>query len=884
MIEKKQVEIPPDIYIKWFFELSSRDVSIAGGKGASLAEMYNNKFPVPPGFMITAQAFNYFLDISGLRNKISEILKDVDTEETESLDERSKEIRRIIENQKMPEDLQKDILEAYHILSSEKVDTTSISENALNILKTAREPIFVSIRSSATSEDLADASFAGQQESFLNVKGDKDLIEYVKKCMSSLFTSRAIYYRNRKGFEEGKNALAVVVQKMVDSEKSGVMFSKDPVNFNEDIIIEAVFGLGEGIVSGKINPDNYVVTRDLKIKKVSVMAKKIAIIRTAAGHNDIVKLSSERSKSQVLTSSEILELANYALKLEEHYEKPQDIEFAIEDKKIYIVQSRPITTLEKRHKNKVISGNVILMGMGASPGIGVGPVRIINHMDDLPSIKKGDVLVTEMTNPDMVVAMRKSVAIVTNEGGLTSHASIVSREMGIPCVVGTVEATSILKDGMRITVDGGNGKVYEGEVAETSFAEIKPAVPTRRIKIKLMLDLPDFAERAKDAGIDSIGLVRLEGIIAENGKHPLLYEQEDKTHEYSKIIEEGIEKISTFFKSIWIRASDIRSDEYSILDGAPEREVNPMLGFHGLRFSLKHPKILIAELEAIKRVAQKYPDKKFGIMFPQVISVDEVKKAKEYFNKVKTPNMHIGVMIETPAAVQVIEQICEVGIDFISFGTNDLTQYTLAVDRGNEEVQYLYNELDPSVLMQIKRVINICKRYGVETSICGQAGSNKKMVEFLFDREIDSISVNADAAYEISNFIKELESRIDEEKETNGYIKREIFRGKNNRWRNKKRWLRRQQEPFERNVPENLPELQEQKQSFVSMDELKRNDEVPLNVGTISKIEGIDDLAEVELKGEKIQEDFKMNKFIDKNNIKIQAEPTKEEGSEEDSS
>jgi pyruvate, water dikinase len=436
---------------------------------------------------------------------------------------------------------------------------------------------------------------------------------------------------------------------------------------------------------------------------------------------------------------------------------------------------------------------------------------------------------------------------------------------------------------MKITVDGGNGKVYSGEVAETSFAEIKPAVQTRRIKIKLMLDLPDFAERAKNAGIDSIGLLRLEGIIAENEKHPLLYEKEDKTNEYSSIIEAGVEKISMFFNSIWIRASDIRSDEYGILDGSPEREVNPMLGFHGLRFSLKHPKILIAELEAIKRVAQKYPAKKFGIMFPQVISVDEVKKAKEYFNKIKTSNMHIGVMIETPAAVQVIEQICEEGIDFISFGTNDLTQYTLAVDRGNEEVQYLYNELDPSVLMQIKRVINICKRYGVETSICGQAGSNKKMVEFLFEREIDSISVNADAAYEISSFIKELEDKEDQNKETNGYIKREIFRGMGKSWRNKKRWLKKQG-LFSKNPPETLPDLQEQNQAFVSMDELKRDEEVPLNVGNISKIEGIDDLAEVGTKGESIQEDVKKNKFIDKENIKIQAEPTGEEVAEEESS
>jgi len=747
-----------DEYIRWFSELSNKDIAIAGGKGASLGEMFNNKFPVPPGFVITAQSFGMFIEQGGLKEKIKNILEGMDLEKTSELQKASKEIRALIEAQEIPNDLKEEILESYRILSSEKIDEQGVSQDALTILKNAQEPIFVSVRSSATTEDLVDASFAGQQESFLNIKGESKLIEYVKRCFSSLYTARAIYYRNNKGFKEGDSLLAVVVQKMVDSEKSGVAFSRNPLNLGEEVVVEAVYGLGEGIVSGKIKPDHYTASRELKVKSVSVADKKIAIVRTGAGTNEIVKLSDERSKTQVMTSGEILEVADLSIRLEDHYKKPQDVEFAIEARRVYIVQSRPITTKAPTEKNtKELSGNVILSGLGASPGIGVGSVKIINSMDDLHKIQKGDVLVTTMTNPDMVVSMQKSAAIVTDEGGMTAHASIVSREMGIPAIVGTGEATKTLKDGMKVTVDGSNGKVYEGQVAEAQVKEIEKAVEVSKVKMKVIVDLPDFAERAAESGIDSIGLTRLEGIIASMNKHPLLYEKENNLEEYTDLLAKGIEKISLPFKMMWIRASDIRTDEYATLKGAPAKEINPMLGLHGARFLLQHPLILKAELEAIKKVAEKYSDKKFGIMFPLVISVDELSKLKKYFEEVKIPNMQVGVMIETPAAVQVIDDICKEGIDFISFGTNDLTQFTLAVDRGEDEVQYLYDETHPAVLAQIGKVIDSCKRHNVETSICGQAGSNPEMAKFLFKKGIDSISVNADAALIVSSLIKKME-------------------------------------------------------------------------------------------------------------------------------
>lgn len=755
-----------DKYVKWFSELSNDDIGVAGGKGASLGEMYNNKFPVPLGFVVTAQAFDYFITSTGIKEEIANILDVVDVDNTEELTKVSKKVRKIIEAQKFPDEMHDEIIEAYHILSSEKIDERGVSQDALTILRNSKEPLFVSVRSSATTEDLSDASFAGQQESFLNIKGDRKLIEHVKKCFSSLYTPRAIYYRDKKGFKE-EALIAVIVQKMVDSEKSGVIFSKDPIKLDDSIAIEAVYGLGEGIVGGKIQPDCYNVSRNLEINNIKVGNKKIAVVRTSGGENEIVKLSPEKSKSQVLTNGQILEAADYAVKLEEHYQKPQDIEFAVEGGKIFILQSRPITTLERKKQEKVISGNVLLEGLGSSPGIGVGVVRIIKNLEDLSKIKKGDILVTEMTNPDMVVSMQKSIAIVTDEGGMTAHASIVSREMGIPAVVGTGKATRILKDGMKITVDGYNGKIYEGEVAETETAEIKRAVETERVRLKVILDLPSFAERAAESGIIAVGLMRLEGIIASSGKHPLVYEKQGNLTDYTELLRKGIEEIAKKFESIWIRSSDIRTDEFSSLEGAPEREINPMLGFHGIRFSLKHPEILKAELNAVKLVAEKYPNKKLGVMFPQVISIEEVREAKKYFNDVRVKNMEFGVMIETPAAVQIIEDICE-EVDFVSLGTNDLAQYTLAVDRGEDEVQYLYNELHPAIFSQIRKVIGICRSKRVETSICGQAGSKKEMVDFLFKKGIDSISVNADAASEISQYIKELEkewNRLREERE-----------------------------------------------------------------------------------------------------------------------
>ncbi len=753
-------------YIRWLSDLNKNSGELAGGKGANLGEMFNSKIPVPPAFVITTKAYWHLIESAGIKEKIEEILESIDVDETSELTEKSKQIRELIINSEIPEDLKEEIIESYENLSVDKNIMKIASKDALNILRHSHSKAFVAVRSSATTEDLADSSFAGQQETYLNIKGDTNLLEAVKKVFASLFTARAIYYRKKRGFSKEKFSLSVIVQKMINSEKSGVVFSKNPIKNNNNIVIEAVFGLGEGIVSGRIKPDKYEVSSELEIIDTKVTDKKIAITRNSNGENEQIKLTQEKSSEQVLNTAQIKEVARLSIKIEELYQKPQDIEFAVENSEIYIVQSRPITTQAKESEQGEIEGEAILEGISASPGIGSGKVKIVKEMSDLSKIQKGDVLITEMTNPDMVVSMQKSAAIITNEGGLTSHAAIVSREMGIPAVVGTGNATKILKEGDIITVDGYNGKIFKGHT-ESKKAEINPIVETKT-KLKIILDLPQATERAEKTNASSIGLLRLEGIIASAEKHPIEYKKQKELDKYTELLENGISKISENFEEIWIRTSDIRTDEFNNLQGAPkEPEGNPMLGYHGIRFSLKNPEILKAELQAVKNCAEKSQNKKFGIMIPQVISTEEIQKTKQIIQELgMSDKIKTGIMVETPSACFIIKHLVKEGIDFVSFGTNDLTQYTLAVDRNNEKVQEIYNEMHPAILNAIKRVLRTCQEEGVETSICGQAGSKKEMVKFLVENGIDSISVNADAAAEISKYIAELESKTLQEQNT----------------------------------------------------------------------------------------------------------------------
>ncbi len=815
MIQKEEKHA--EKFIRWFNDLDKDSGNVAGGKGANLAEIYNLGIPVPPGFVVTAQAYDYFIEKAGIKEKIEELLENINYEDTSKLNKITKNIRALIKDSKMPKEMIKEIEEAYENLDIGDFDIQRGA--ALDILNNASEPNFVAVRSSATTEDLANASFAGQQETFLNIKGKKDLIDSIKKCFASLFTSRATYYREKKGFKHIESHVAVIVQKMIDAKKSGVIFSKDPSYKNDNTIIEAVWGLGEGIVSGRVTPDKYVISKEMEITDEKIANKKSAITRDSSGKRSIVKLSENKAKQKVLKNHEIKRLAEIGKKLEEHYEKPQDIEFAIENNEISIVQTRPITTMENRISEggqKEIKGDVVLNGLAASPGVASGKIKIVDNLEDLSKISKGDVLVTKMTNPDMVVTMQKSSAIVTDEGGLTAHAAIVSREMGIPCIVGTGNATTKLKENEVITVDGNTGNIFKGKTAETKKKQVESVKTDTKTKIKVIVDLPSFAERAAKSGIKKVGLTRIEGIIAESEKHPQYFLKKDKTKDYENIIYKGVNDIAEHFEELWVRTSDVRSDEFKNLEGAPKtNEANPMLGFHGIRYSLNNPKIFEAELNALKRISNN--GKTIGILLPQVISVKEVQETKKRLKEIGFEDAKLGIMIETPASVQIIKDLVQEGIDFISFGTNDLTQYILAVDRGNERVQNLYNEMHPAILYQLGFVIRVCKRAGVETSICGQAGSKKEMVKFLVEKGIDSISVNADVAQEISEYVKKIEQSIVEntDKEPRHYEK---VKEKENQEKNQKQENNNDEDSNDQNIVKNVDEavkdIEKEKQEY----------------------------------------------------------------------
>lgn len=767
-------------FIKWFEELRKEDVPLVGGKGANLGEMTNAGIPVPPGFCVTAEAYKYFVenvrveDGRTLQEWIMDLISKTNVDDSKQLQENTAKIREKIISMEMPEEIAKEIEQAYKELSQ----------------RFGKDEVYVAVRSSATAEDLPEASFAGQQETYLDVLGVDDVKDKVKRCWASLWTARATFYRAKQGFDHSRVYLSAVVQKMVNSETSGVMFTANPVtNDRNEIMINASWGLGEAVVSGAVTPDEYIVEKGTwKIKEKVIAKKEIMIIRNPETGKGTVKvpvaeyLGSEYVEKQALTDEQIIEVAKIGAKIEEHYGWPQDIEWAYDkdDGKLYIVQSRPVTTLKEEVKTEEAEMTeemkVLLKGLGASPGVGAGKVVVIFDASEIDKVKEGDVLVTTMTNPDMVPAMKRASAIVTDEGGRTCHAAIVSRELGIPCVVGTKEATKKLKDGMLITVDGTRGVVYEGIVKslvkkeEEEKAEGKVVVAGAPLitatEIKVNVSMPEVAERAAATGADGVGLLRAEHMILGIGAHPVKFIREGKEEELIEKLVEGIRTVVEAFypRRVWYRTLDAPTNEFRELPGGEEEpeERNPMLGWRGIRRGLDQPELLRAEFKAIKRLVDEGYDN-IGVMLPLVSHPEQVRRAKEIALEVGlVPHKDVewGVMIETPASALIIEELIKEGIDFISFGTNDLTQYTLAIDRDNEQVSKLYDETHPAVLKLIKHVIEVCKKHGVETSICGQAGSDPKMARLLVRLGIDSLSANPDAVELIRKTVAQEEQKI----------------------------------------------------------------------------------------------------------------------------
>ena len=753
-------------YITWFKELSKDSIPVAGGKGANLGEMFNLGLPVPPGFCITAQTYKKFIEDSGIKNKISGFLKKLDISNTGKLQEAADQIQKLITSTKMPSDIEEQVKHAYEILGTDL-------RKAADLVKS--KEVFVAVRSSATAEDLPEASFAGQQATFLNIKGQNKVVKAVRDCWASLFTARAIYYRQKNKFSHDKVLISAIVQTMVNSEQSGVMFTVNPATNNPtEIVIEAIYGLGEYVVGGTVSPDLYIVDKNTrKIKAIEVKTKSIGLFRDERGNNRELSIPEHQQKQQVIPDTVIKELARYGTKIELHYGKPQDIEWAIEKGIIYIVQSRVVTTLKQNNKpaeNLVAEkGAILLRGEVASAGIYTGKVKIVINPREINKVVEGDILVAHMTTPDWVPAMQKAGAIVTDEGGMTCHAAIVSREMGTPCIVGTEHGTTVLKEGQLITVDATKGLIYQGlvEIAQKKKAVNAVNLKTKT-KIKVILDLPEIAARAAASGADGVGLVRAEIMIASGGIHPAEYIRQGKSEAYAKLLKDGIRKIAAAFKGrpVWVRCSDMRSDEYRNLQGGAKepKETDPMIGWHGIRRLLDEPEILRAEFTAIRDLHYE-GFKNVGVMLPFVIRVEELQQAKAVMDEVglePVKAIDFGVMIETPAACWIIEELCREGLSFVSFGTNDLTQLTLGIDRNNQKIAPLFDELHPAVLGEIAKVIKVCKKYGVQTSVCGQAGGKPEMAKFLVHQGIGSISTNIDAIDLIRQVV------ADTEKKTNG--------------------------------------------------------------------------------------------------------------------
>ncbi len=768
-------------YIAWFNEIGKEDIAKVGGKGANLGEMTKAGIPVPYGFVVTSTAYYEFLKTTGLNIKIKNYLSLHSIKESRNLQNASSAIQKLIIQASMPKEIGLEIMRAYLDLSNRSTVRKSIQSKLSSIIK---EP-YVAVRSSATAEDLPNASFAGQQSTYLNVKGEANVVKKVQEAWASLFTARAIFYREEQKFDHFKVGIAIPVQLMVNSRASGIMFTIDPVtNDKKTITIEAIHGLGELIVGGVVTPDHYEVEKEsLQIKDKKVILQEKIMIKSG-GASKITRIDKKTGAKQKVTDSEIIEIAKLGKKLEKHYYFPQDVEWAIENGNVYIVQTRPITTIKEENletsqtkEEPVHNLPVILKGDPASPGISSGPVKIILSARDIDKVYGGDILVTSQTNPDFVPAMKRAVAIVTETGGRTSHAAIVSRELGIPAVVGATGATKILKQGNIVTVNGGKGEIYKGGMTSEQTAKLKLSLEKKQLgatlktatKVYSNLATPTRVEEVAKMNVDGVGLLRAEFMIADIGTHPRKLIREHKEKLFITKLAADLEKFCRAFnpRPVVYRATDFKTNEYRNLIGGKEfepEESNPMLGFRGAYRYMSDAAVFNLELETIKTVRNKYGLKNLWLMLPFVRTVRElieVKKIIAVSGLFRSPSFKLWMMVEIPSNVILIEEFCKAGIDGVSIGSNDLTMLILGTDRDNTEVAPEFDERNEAVTWAIERVIKTCHKYNVTSSICGQAPSDyPDLVEKLVEWGITSMSVNPDAVNNVRETVYNAEMRM----------------------------------------------------------------------------------------------------------------------------
>lgn len=737
--------------VLWFKDVDKDDIALVGGKGANLGEMTQAGFPVPPGFIVTATAYYAFIRENNLTTKINTLLKTANYERADSLVQVSRHIKELILAAKISKELQAEVFRSYTILGG-------VFKDAL-----------VAVRSSATAEDLPTASFAGQQETFLNVQGEANLMQKIKEAWASLFEPRAIFYRHEQHFDHFRIGIALPVQKMVSSEVSGIMFTLDPVtNDKSKLVIEAIYGLGEYIVQGKVTPDHYEVSK----KDDTILVKNIAVqdvlYKKVGTHNKEVAIPPAVGKKQKLSDKHILELARLGKKLEKHYYFPQDCEWAVEKNTVYLVQTRPITTIKATSQKQVAAEDakatsklqLLLKGAPASPGLASGPVRVMQSAKEIDKVVRGEVIVAPQTNPDFVPAMKKAVAIVTDMGGRTSHAAIVSRELGIPAVVGSNSATKILKTGDVVTVNGMVGEVYKGSLlsGSTQLHTTAPRSSTTHIKTatKVYVNLaePEIAGRAAAQNVDGVGLLRAEFMMAGIGVHPKKMIRDGKRAVFIEKLSEQLEMFCKAFspRPVVYRASDFKTNEYRQLIGGKEFEPiepNPMLGYRGAFRYIHDPQVFELELEAIKRVRNKMGYKNLWLMLPFVRTVKELQAVKKIISDaglIRSAHFRLWMMVEIPANVILLDKFIACGIDGVSIGSNDLTMLMLGTDRDNSEVAREFDEQNEAVLWALENIITTANKHHITSSLCGQAASlYPALIEKVVQWGITSVSLFPDA-------------------------------------------------------------------------------------------------------------------------------------------
>ena len=790
-------------YIRFFNELTISDIPMVGGKNASLGEMYKtltkSGINIPNGFATTSEAYWLFLNENNIKDKIQDTLRDLDISDTSNLQKKANAVRDLMLNAALPKAVEDEILQAYALLSKEyHVETADVA-----------------VRSSATAEDLPDASFAGQQETYLNISTKHALLRSVKKCLASLFTDRAVSYRQSRGFDHLKVALSVGIQKMVRSDKSssGIMFTIDTESGSDRLIlINSTWGLGENVVSGAVNADEFLIFKPtLKLGANSILKRSLGskkqrmVYSSDENHTLNINTTKEEQNSFSINDNELIELANQAILIENHYKCPMDIEWAkdFKDNKLYIVQARP-ETVQNQLKNALTveqysikppkEAKILSSGRAVGDKIGVGKVNIIKDTSEFSKFNKGDVLVADTTNPDWEPVMKKASAVVTNRGSRTCHAAIVAREIGVSAVVGCINATDVLNDGEKVTVscaEGDEGHVYEGELSfKKKTIDLSNLHPT---KTKLFMNIGNPTEAFKFSKMpnDGVGLARMEFIINNSiNAHPMALVNMNKgnavkdSEEISSFmtphtdakeffiekLSEGISMIAAAFypKPVIIRTSDFKSNEYRNMRGGLEFEAveeNPMLGFRGASryYDESYREAFEWECEALKRVRDEMGLTNIIIMLPFVRTPDEGKKVISIMNKQGLKqgknSLKIYAMCEIPANVILADEFLKI-FDGYSIGSNDLTQLVLGVDRESAKISHIFDERNEAVKRMLKMAIKACKKADKYIGICGQAPSDyPEITEFLVQNHIDSISLNPDSLYKMHKLVNEIESR-----------------------------------------------------------------------------------------------------------------------------